>query len=134
MNNDKLILFDGVCNLCNGGVQFIIKKDSKAIFKFASLQSSTGQHLLQKFNLPLTDFNSFVYIKNGNYMLKSTAILHILKDLGNGWQLLYGFIIIPRFIRDGIYFLIEKNRYKLFGKRETCMVPTPEIKSRFLDI
>ncbi len=133
MNNDKLILFDGVCNLCNGGVQFIIKKDRKAIFKFTSLQSPTGQSVLQKFNLPASDFNSFVYVKNGSYMLKSTAVLHILKDLGNGWQLFYGFIIIPRFIRDGIYSLIAKNRYKLFGRRETCMIPTPDISSRFID-
>lgn len=132
--NRHIILFDGVCNLCNGTVQFIIKRDKKGIFKFASLQSTIGQSLLKQFNLSTDTFHSFVYIKNNEYFTKSTAALSIAKELGGVWKLLYGFIIIPKFIRDSIYNLISKNRYKVFGKSETCMLPTTNIKERFLDI
>lgn len=132
-NNTQIILFDGVCNLCNGFVQFLIKRDKKARFKFASLQSANGQSLLLKFGLPTADFNSFVYIKGDHYFAKSAAGLNVLKDLGGLWQFFYAFIVIPGFIRDFIYSAIAKKRYKLFGKRETCMVPTPDIKNRFLE-
>lgn len=132
-NNTQIILFDGVCNLCNGFVQFLIKRDKKARFKFASLQSASGQSLLLKFGLPTADFHSFIYIKGDNYYTKSTAALNVLKDIGRQWQLFYVFILIPKFIRDFIYSAIAKKRYKLFGKRETCMVPTPDINNRFLE-
>jgi predicted DCC family thiol-disulfide oxidoreductase YuxK len=126
-------LFDGVCNLCNGIVQFTIKRDMKAKFKFASLQSASGQLLLKQFNLPTDDFDSFVYINGDNFYLKSTAALHVLKELGGGWKFFYAFIIVPKFIRDFFYDVIAKTRYKLFGKRNTCMLPTPDINQRFLD-
>ena len=99
MSNDAhILLFDGVCNLCNGIVQFTIKRDKEAKFKFASLQSSSGQLLLKQFNLPTDDFDSFVYINGNNYFLKSSAALHVLRELGGGWKLFYAFIIIPKFI------------------------------------
>jgi predicted DCC family thiol-disulfide oxidoreductase YuxK len=132
-NNERIILFDGVCNLCNGSVQFVIKKDTEAKFKYASLQSASGQALLKKFNLPLEQFDSFIYIKGSQVFQRSAGALNVLKDLGGFWKLLYGFIIIPPFLRDAVYNYIAKNRYKFFGKRESCMIPTPELKKRFLD-
>ena len=135
MNNNKkhILLFDGVCNLCNGIVQFTIKRDPKGKFKFASLQSESGQLLLKQFGLPTNDFNSFVFINGDNYFLKSSAGLHVLKELGGVWKVFYIFIIIPRPLRDFVYSIIAKTRYKIFGKRDTCMIPTPELKQRFLE-
>jgi predicted DCC family thiol-disulfide oxidoreductase YuxK len=133
MDTGAVILFDGVCNLCNRGVQSIIKKDTKKQFRFASLQGKTGQALLRQFNLPVTDLNSFVLIEGDKAYIKSTAALRIAKLAGGFWKILYGFIIVPRFIRDGVYNIIARNRYKWFGRREECMIPTPELKERFLD-
>ncbi|HEX5024842.1 MAG TPA: thiol-disulfide oxidoreductase DCC family protein [Agriterribacter sp.] len=128
-----VILFDGVCNLCNGSVQFIIRKDTKSRFYFSSLQGRTGQELLQQFHLPATDFNSFVLVEGDKVYTESTAVLRVFKLLGGAWSVLFAGIIIPRFIRDAMYRLIAKNRYKWFGKREHCMLPTPALKKRFLD-
>src|SRR4030095_11079538 len=127
-----ILLFDGVCNLCNSVVQFTIKRDQKGKFKFASLQSEAGQALLKKFNLPTDDFDSFVFIEGDKYYLKSTAGLHVLKELGGIWKLFYVLIIVPRPLRDFIYHIIAKTRYSIFGKRGVCMVPTANIKERFL--
>ncbi|MFT3822315.1 MAG: thiol-disulfide oxidoreductase DCC family protein [Chitinophagaceae bacterium] len=129
----KIILFDGVCNLCNGSVQFVLKRDKTDQFLFGSLQSNTGQEYLQRFNLPADTFSSFMLIEDGKLYTRSTAALRVLKHLGRGWQLLYGFIIVPRFIRDTVYNWIAKNRYKWFGKQESCWLPTPALKARFLD-
>lgn len=133
MNNKFIILFDGVCNLCNGTVQFIIKRDKKNQFHFASLQSESGQHLLAKYNLPLNDYNSFVLIEDDKVYTRSLAALRVAKKLKGLWPFLYGFIIVPKFIRDGIYKWIAKNRYKWFGKQDSCMVPTYELRARFLN-
>ncbi len=133
LENKSIILFDGVCNLCNNSVQFIIKRDSKQRFLYASLQSDAGQSILLQFQLNNSDFDSIILIENEKVYQKSTAILKIFKHLGIGWKLSYGFIIIPRFIRDGVYAFIAKNRYKWFGKREVCMIPTKELKMRFLE-
>ena len=130
---NPVILFDGVCNLCNSSVQFIIRHDKKKQFRFASLQGHTGQALLQQFNLPATHFNSFVLIEGNRLFTESTAALRVFKTLGGVWSLLYGCIIIPAFIRNAIYRLIAKNRYKWFGKRASCMVPPPGVQSMFLD-
>ena len=100
---------------------------------FASLQSDSGQQLLVEFGLPIEDFTSFVLIQNDKYYLKSSAALHVAKELPGGWKFLYTFIIMPRFVRDFFYNLIARNRYKIFGKRETCMIPNQEIKNRFLE-
>jgi predicted DCC family thiol-disulfide oxidoreductase YuxK len=128
-----IILFDGVCNLCNKSVQFIIKRDKKGLFRLASLQGNAGQALLQQYNLPNDTLYSFVLIENGKVYTRSTAALRVLRKLGGGWKLLYGLVILPPFIRNAIYNWIARNRYKWYGKREECMVPTPELKSRFLD-
>lgn len=129
----KIMLFDGVCNLCNRSVQFIIKRDKKQQFLFASLQGKTGQQLLQQFHLPANDLNSFILIEGDKVYKRSTGALRMLKALGGGWQLFYAFIIVPPFIRDGVYNWIARNRYKWYGKREECMIPTPELRQRFLD-
>ncbi len=131
--NETIVLFDGVCNLCNSSVQFIIKRDRKRKFRFASLQGKTGQSLLQQFNLPVNDLNSFILIEDNKAFRQSTAALRVAKDLSGGWKLLYGFIIVPKFIRDAVYNWIARNRYKWYGKREECMVPTAELRERFLD-
>ena len=128
-----VLLFDGVCNLCNGVVQFVIKRDPDAKFSFTSLQSNMGQRLLQKFHLPTSDFESFVLVDGDRYYRKSTAALKLLKKLGGGWQLLYLFIIIPAPIRDFVYNLVANNRYKVFGRTDECWIPTPELKARFLE-
>lgn len=127
-----VVFFDGVCNLCNSSVQFIIKRDKKKQFYFASLQGEAGQALLKKFNLSTSHFNSFILVQDEQVYTKSTAVLKLLKLLGGWWKLLYAFIIIPPFIRDGVYSFIAVNRYRWFGKRESCMLPTTELKSRFL--
>ncbi|TAE17616.1 MAG: thiol-disulfide oxidoreductase DCC family protein [Bacteroidetes bacterium] len=128
----NILLFDGVCNLCNGTVQFIIKRDKKARFRFASLQSDKGQALLQEHNLPTREFDSVIYIRNGKCYQKSTAALYIMRDLGGFWQIFFPLIIVPPFLRNAVYSLIARNRYRWFGRQESCMLPTPELKSRFL--
>lgn len=132
-DNQPVILFDGICNLCNRSVQFVLRHDKKKQFLFSSLQSTTGNEYLKKFNLPENDFNSFILVEGPNYTTQSTAALRVLKLLGNKWALLYAFIIVPKFIRDVVYRFIAKNRYRWFGKRESCWLPTPGLKNRFLD-
>ncbi|MGI9542775.1 MAG: thiol-disulfide oxidoreductase DCC family protein [Cyclobacteriaceae bacterium] len=132
MDQSAIVLFDGVCNLCNGAVNFVIDRDPKKKFVFASLQSFAAQELLKQFHLPLSDFKSIVLIKQGVVFDKSNAVLEITRELGSGWPILYAFKIIPKFLRDGLYELIAKHRYKLFGKRDQCRVPTQDLLSRFL--
>lgn len=129
----KIILFDGVCNLCNGAINFIIKHDPKGTFKFASLQGETGKRLLQQHQINPAETDSIVLIDKENVSVKSSAALRIAKYLDKGFPLLFGFMIVPKFIRNAVYDFIAKNRYKWFGKKESCMIPTPELKSRFLD-
>lgn len=128
-----IILFDGVCNLCNASVQFIIKRDSKKIFLFSSLQSDASQDILLQYNLEKLDFDTIILLDNGIIYDKSTAILKIIRKLSGFYKLGYIFIIVPKFIRDYVYKIISKNRYKWFGKRDTCMIPTEELKLRFLE-
>jgi len=131
--NKKVILFDGVCNLCSNSVQFILKRDKKNQFLFGSLQGTAGHEYLAKFNLPADTFNSFMLVEGDTLYKRSTAALRMAKHLGGGWSLLYGFIIVPKFIRDAVYNLIAKNRYKWFGKKEECWIPAPALKAKFLD-
>ncbi|MEZ5036577.1 MAG: DCC1-like thiol-disulfide oxidoreductase family protein [Chitinophagales bacterium] len=129
---NEIILFDGVCNFCQGSVKFIIKYDKTKKLKFASLQSEIGQELRATYQIPeATD--SIVFIKNYKAYLKSSAALRIATYLSFPLNWLYIFIIIPPFIRNFLYDIIAKNRYKWFGKQDACMLPTPEIRSRFLD-
>ncbi len=132
MKNTPVILFDGVCNLCNAAVQFIVKHDPAARFYFASLQSAAGQQLLQQYALPLQDFNSFILLDGERVYTKSTAALKVAKKLNGPVKMLYGFIIVPAFIRNAVYAFIAKNRYRWFGKKEECMLPTPALQKRFL--
>lgn len=128
-----IILFDGHCNLCNKTVQFIIKRDPKGKFNFAALQSPVGQELLQRLKLPTQVFETFVLIQENQYYTKSTAALRVLKELGGVWGLLYVFIAVPKRLRDYLYTTLAKRRYRWFGRRDTCMLPTPDIQQRFLD-
>lgn len=133
MTDKKIILFDGVCNLCSRSVQFILKRDRKNQFLFTSLQGNTGQEYLQKFHLPANELNSFILVEGDRFYNRSAATLRVARLLGGGWSLLYAFMILPRFIRDGVYNFIARNRYRWFGKKEECWVPTPELKAKFLD-
>ncbi|WKK79186.2 thiol-disulfide oxidoreductase DCC family protein [Marivirga arenosa] len=131
-NSNPIIYFDGICNLCNGAVNYIIDRDSKAIFKFAPLQSKHAEK-----NLPvelIKNTDSIILQVDGNFYQKSTAALKIASQLGGFWKLFYVFIILPPFLRDFIYDIIAKNRYKWFGKRDVCRLPTPELKNRFLEM
>lgn len=125
-----IILFDGVCNFCNSSINFIIGRDKKNLFKFAPLQSEIGGKYIEKFGL--SDIDSVMLIENEKVFTHSTAALKIAKGLGGGWTLFYVFIIIPRPIRDFFYKLFATYRYRLFGKQDACMLPTPEIRARFL--
>jgi predicted DCC family thiol-disulfide oxidoreductase YuxK len=129
---EQIILFDGVCNLCNGLVRFIIRQDKAARFKFASLQSASGQQLLQKFELPARQLISFVYIRGDRCYLKSDAALEVLRDLGNGWKLFYAFKIFPKVFRDFMYNIVARSRYKIFGRTDSCPLPAPELSERFI--
>jgi len=127
-----IILFDGVCNLCNSAINFVIIRDTANVFKFAPLQEKSGSLLLEKHAIDLQKIDSIVLIENNTVYVKSAAALRIAKKLSGLWPLLYIFIIIPAFIRDGVYDFIAKNRYKWFGKKNQCIIPTPSTKERFL--
>ena len=133
MNQQPIILFDGICNFCNSAVNFTLKRNKKENIRFAPLQSEAGQKLLQHYHLPVTDMESFVFIENDTAYKQSTAALKVCRHLRGLWPLCYAFMIVPKFIRDGIYNWIAKNRYKWFGIRQACMVPTAEVKARFLN-
>lgn len=129
-----IILFDGVCNLCNGAVRFIIKRDRFGKFRFASLQSDAGRALLEQYGVTHWGTDSIVYIpQQGDAFSESSAVLYILKELGRGWQLLFPLIHLPGFLRDGIYRFIARNRYRWFGKKEKCMLPSDTTRSRFIE-
>lgn len=126
----RIVLFDGECHFCDASVQFIIKRDPTAQFVFASLQSEIGKEYLSSYHV--SDVNSFVLIEEGRYFVKSTAALRIAKRLNGLWPLMYSFIIVPAAVRNIFYEMIAKNRYKWFGKKEVCELPSPDIRKRFL--
>jgi len=127
-----IILFDGVCNFCNGAINFIIKRDKKRVFRFAPLQSEIGLQLLQQYQLSTSDMDSFVLIYQGKAYKKTSAALRIASILGGVWKLSGIFWLLPSFARDWVYNIIADNRYRWFGKKEACMIPTPEIRTLFL--
>lgn len=133
IKHHDIVLFDGVCNLCNHAVLFIIDRDKKNKYKFASLQSVEGKQLLQRFQISTQKLDSLVLISANKAFVKSTAALRIAYNLSGLWPLFYVFIIVPSFIRDIFYNLIAKYRYKMFGKSESCRYPSDELKSRFID-
>lgn len=127
----RIILFDGICNLCNKSVQFILKRDPEGNFQFASMQSEAGEKLLKHYGFN-GEIKSIILIDHGKVFRKSSAALRIAGKLQGFWKLLVVFQIIPPFLRDLIYDYIAKNRYRWFGKKESCMLPSPEWKKRFL--
>nr|WP_026690407.1 DCC1-like thiol-disulfide oxidoreductase family protein [Alteribacter aurantiacus] len=130
----KVILFDGECNFCDGSVQFMIPRDPRRVFSFASLQSEEGQALLKKYDVP-RGVDSMILIDEDQeeFHMRSGAALRIARELTRPWNLAYPLIIIPYPIRDSVYNLIARNRLNWFGKREACRMPTPEERERFLD-
>jgi predicted DCC family thiol-disulfide oxidoreductase YuxK len=132
LDKHGIILFDGVCNLCNGAVTFIIDRDPAAYFRFAPLQSEVAQRLLPRGIDTSMSLSSLILIEGNRFYTHSTAALRIARKLRGGWPLLYGFMIVPKVLRDSIYSWVATNRYRWFGTRETCRVPTEELRSRFL--
>jgi predicted DCC family thiol-disulfide oxidoreductase YuxK len=128
---ERIVLFDGECHFCDWSAQFIIKRDPKGLFHFASLQSAVGQELLERYRVPL-DIDSIVLIEQEKVYVKSNAALRICRHLRGAWKLLYIFKLIPNSIRNSVYDWIAKNRYKWFGKKETCMVLPPNVRKRLL--
>lgn len=131
-NNFSIVLFDGVCNFCNSSINKIIKYDKKNRFKFAALQSETGKKLVEKHSIDPSKTDSIILIENDVAYIKSTAILKISKHMSGLYPLTYGFIIIPTFIRNVVYDFIARNRYKWWGKKDSCMIPTAEVKAKFI--
>lgn len=130
----NVIFFDGVCNMCNSLINFLIDIDKKDVLRFSPLQSKFAHSELKDYDVNLEQMKSVIYLKNDKIYFKSSAVLEIFKDLGRGYKLLYVFkFIIPRFIRDGIYNFIGNNRYKWFGKRDACRVPTKEVMKKFIE-
>lgn len=127
-----IVLFDGVCNFCDGSVKFIIARDAAGYFKFAPLQSEVGAKLLDEYSIDRNVTDSIVLIEEGRAFTHSTAALKIARRLDGIWKLGAAFVIVPRFIRDFGYRLFAKNRYRLFGEKDECMMPTPEVRARFL--
>ena len=132
-NNKKIILFDGVCNLCDSAVQFIIKHDKKDIFRFVALQSDLGKQICSYIGVDQTKIDSIILYNPGvAYYYKSSAAIEIAEELGGVYHLISIFKILPEKLRNYIYDYIAKNRYKWYGKKESCMIPTPELKAKFL--
>ncbi|PQB04376.1 thiol-disulfide oxidoreductase DCC family protein [Aureitalea marina] len=130
--NQSVVLFDGVCNLCNGAVTFLIRRDRHDRFRFAALQSEMGAELTRAYGIDTEEVDSIVLIEDKKAFVRSDAALRIARGMNGAYPLLYGFIILPRFLRDPIYNWIAKNRYKWFGRKDQCMIPTPELKAKFL--
>ncbi|WP_370392544.1 thiol-disulfide oxidoreductase DCC family protein [uncultured Winogradskyella sp.] len=132
--NKQLILFDGVCNLCNSSVLFVIKRDKNNTFLFAPLQSDIGEEIMKSFNIDSNQVDSILLYdpKHKRLRIKSSAALYIAKKLGFPINLLVIFLIVPNFIRNWVYDYVAKNRYKWYGKREACMIPTPELQAKFI--
>ncbi len=127
-----ILLFDGICNLCNSSVQWVIEHDPGAKFRFASLQSEAGQALLRQHQLPTDELNTVVLVDAGRAYTRSDVPLQIVGKLGGAWSLLTVFRIVPRPLRNAVYDWIARNRYRWFGNKEACWLPTPDLKARFL--
>lgn len=139
-----VVLFDGVCNFCDASVNFVIERDREGYFKFAALQSEAGRSLAashgvslanertEAMSADLSSVDSVILVEDGKVYTHSTAALRIAKRLSGGWSLLYGLIVVPKPVRDYFYRLFAKHRYRLFGKKDECMLPSPEVRARFL--
>jgi predicted DCC family thiol-disulfide oxidoreductase YuxK len=129
----RIVLFDGVCNFCNGTVLFIAKRDPGKNFRFAALQSPVGQAILRRFGLSTDELETLVLVEGDRVATRSTAALRICRRLSGAWPLEYALMAVPRPIRDLCYRLLARHRYRLFGRRDACVVPTPDLKERFLE-
>lgn len=138
MDNEKsispqpILFFDGVCNLCNSSVQFVIRHDKKNQFLFAQLQTPAGQKALANTDIPSSGKESVILHIDGKYYTRSSAALHTLRLLGWPWATGFVFIIVPKPVRDAVYNFISRNRYRWFGKKDHCMIPTPDLTKRFI--
>ena len=132
-SKEPILLFDGVCNLCNAAVQWVLKRDRSNVFRFAALQSETGRTLLQRAGLSADNFDTVVLVEDDRVFTRSDAALEVARRLGGWWPALAVFKLVPRFIRDGVYNWVARHRYRWFGRREACMLPRPEWKERFLE-
>jgi predicted DCC family thiol-disulfide oxidoreductase YuxK len=132
MDAKSIILFDGVCNLCNGFVNFLIDRDRKNRFQFGSLQSEHVKELLQPLHYSANELSTVLLLQDNQLYSRSTAVLKIFRQMPGPWPLLYTFIILPRPLRDYFYDLVARHRYRMFGKRDACRVPTPELKAKFV--
>jgi predicted DCC family thiol-disulfide oxidoreductase YuxK len=130
---NPIVLFDGVCNLCSGSVQFLLRRDPGGRFRFASLQSQVGEELLAKLGIDRRVVDSVILVEGDRWYKESDAALGIARQLPGAWKLLTAFRLIPRPLRDAAYRLIARNRYRWFGRTEACWLPTPELRERFLD-
>jgi len=128
-----VLLIDGHCNMCHGLAKFVVGRDKRAVFRFASLQSELGRRLLKEGAMPEDALETFVMVDNGKYYTKSTAALRIGRKLGWPWSVAYPAIVVPRFVRDRVYRFVARRRYRWFGRSESCLLPTPEMRSRFLE-
>ena len=132
--NKKIILFDGICNLCNSAVTIVIKQDKKNTFLFAAIQSKKGKEIIDYLEIDIAKIDSIILYEPGvSYEVKSTAALKIMNDFGQFWQLTKLLWVFPKSLRNQVYDFIAKNRYKWFGKKESCMIPTNDLKEKFLD-
>jgi len=129
---NPIVLFDGVCNLCNGSVQLILRHDPAGRFRFASLQSPAGQELLARFGIDPAVLDSVILVEGDRCYRESDAALRVARGMSGPWKMLWALRVIPLPLRDGLYRLIVRNRYRWFGKQETCWLPTPELRERFL--
>ncbi|NQV21927.1 MAG: DUF393 domain-containing protein [Rhodospirillales bacterium] len=132
MNPPLVMLFDGVCYLCRDSVQFVLRRDPDAKVDFAPLQSDYGRDVLRRHGLPEGSLQSVVLVQDGEVYTKSTAALRIARELSGGWPLLYLFMVVPRFLRDGVYDFIGNRRYRWFGKMDACWIPDQDVSNRFL--
>lgn len=130
--NSPVLLFDGVCNLCNASVQWVLKHDKKAVFRFAALQSPAGQSLLRNAGLSAEDFDTVVLVDGARVFTRSDAALEIVRRIGGLWSWLAVFRFVPRPVRDAVYDWIARRRYRWFGRTESCMIPRPEWSNRFI--
>ena len=133
LKDGQIILFDGICNLCNGFVTFVIRRDKRNVFRFGSLQSEVAQKLLKRFGSENYDLTSIVLLDGQNIATESDAVLQIARELGGVWRLLYALIIVPKIVRDSVYRIVARYRYRIFGKRDSCMIPTPELMDKFIE-
>ncbi|TLU61080.1 thiol-disulfide oxidoreductase DCC family protein [Thalassotalea litorea] len=132
MSSHNIVIFDGICNFCNGAVNFIIERDIHDKYRFASMQSEAGQALIEQYQVNDVGVDTFLLIKSGKCYFRTDAALEITKDLKGFWQLIRTTLILPPQFRDFFYKCFARNRYKLFGRREQCIIPTPEIRNKFL--